>query len=105
MFLVRSTDDTLWITPPGNMSPSLEQYQANGGRPQFDVQRLLPVGTRIQVVSIKDSDSEGPTPFFKIDGDSTLVRGYFYNDKYEKLGKNSILIDVHPDQNFYEKVN
>jgi hypothetical protein len=105
MFLVVSTDDVLWITPPGNMSPTLEKYQANEGKSQFDVKRLLPAGTRIEVVSIKETDAEGPTPYFKIDGDSTLVRGYFYNDKYEKSGKNSILIDVLPDSNFYQKIN
>jgi hypothetical protein len=90
MFLVESTDRMLWIRPPSSSSPSLEDYKKNyGSRPnrkQYQVKRLLPVGTEIELTAIKYSQMAGPIAYFVIDGDPTWVLADFDESEYKKVG-------------------
>ena len=79
MFLIRSTDNYLWINLPQKDAPGLEEYLADPkGTPYGNrVQRLLPKGTEIRIVAIKNFGMAGPVPFFTIGSDPIWVRADF----------------------------
>lgn len=101
MFLVRSTDNTLWISPPESMSPSLDDYLASNGKTQYDVSQLLHPRTKIEVVAIKNTKMSGPIPYFTIDGDSTWVKAYFYTDRNDE---NTSRIHVEHIREYFKKL-
>ena len=107
MFLVESTDRMLWIRPPSSSSPSLEDYRNNYSsrlnRKQYQVKRLLPVGTTIELIAIKYSQMAGPIAYFVIDGDPTWVRAYFDESEYKKVG-NGFAIRRIVLSEFYRKI-
>jgi hypothetical protein len=102
MFLVRSTSGSLWVTPPNSMSPSLEDYLISNGKTQYDVKCLLPVGTRIQIVALKDSSMGGPIPYFLIEDETVWVKANFGVDQAEK-SNNNYIIHVRHDKDLYKQ--
>jgi len=73
MFVFRTTENNLRITRPGLDSPDVESYLANPKASPYRVVKMLPRGTRIRIVGLKDSFNVGYLPYFNIENDPTWV--------------------------------
>ena len=100
---MRATSGYIWIRPPQSDSPGLEEYFAHPkGTPYGDrVLRLLPKGTQIRIVAIKNLGMAGPVPFFTIGNDPTWVLAYFD----DTLPSVNYVIPVIYDTKLYRKLD
>jgi hypothetical protein len=82
MFLVISTSKALRITRPGYGSPRLDLFLSDEKKREelvrsYRIQRLLPAGTKIRLMSVKFVNGETPFPFFYVDENYQWVEASF----------------------------
>jgi hypothetical protein len=85
MFLTRPTGQELDLAPPGLGAPSLEQYARDPGRFQYVV-KLVPPGTILELVAIKDAGVQTAVTFVRMAGVDDWI-GVTLGE-YTKVGPN-----------------
>jgi hypothetical protein len=85
MFLTRPTGQELDLAPPGLGAPSLEQY-AKDPTHFLHVVKLVPAGTRLELVAIKDAGVRTSVTFVRMAGFDEWIGVTL--DEYTKVGVN-----------------
>ena len=85
MFLTRLTGQELDLAPPGLGAPSLEQYAKDPARFRYVV-KLVPAGTSLELVAVKDAGVRTSVTFVRMAGFNEWIGVTL--DEHTKVGVN-----------------